>query len=123
MDDREVIDYFHIELETHQVVFAEGAPAETLLVTSDHEDFPNFVEYERLYGADERRPMKPFAPTIKYKGGRGEVERLLRLPMESNDLSGRGKQPRWVNVQLLAGKKLDRLLSSLVAFGLPYGAA
>ena len=23
--------------------------------------------------------MKPFAPIIKYKGGRGEVERLLRL--------------------------------------------
>ena len=33
MDDCEVIDYFHIELETHQVVFAEGAPAETLLIT------------------------------------------------------------------------------------------
>ena len=77
MDDREVIDYFHIELETHEVVFAEGAPAETLLVTSDREGFANFVEYERMYGA-ERPPMKPFAPTIYYKGARGEVERLLR---------------------------------------------
>jgi hypothetical protein len=79
MDDRDVIDYFHIELETHEVVFAEGAPAETLLVTSDREDFANFVEYERLYGVDERRQMKPFAPIIHYKGSRGEVERLLRL--------------------------------------------
>jgi hypothetical protein len=77
MDDREVIDYFHIELETHEVVFAEGAPAETLLVTSDRESFANFVEYERMYGS-ERPPMKPFAPTIYYKGARGEVERLLR---------------------------------------------
>ena len=79
MDDREVIDYFHIELETHEVIFAEGAPAETLLVTADREDFANFVEYERLYGADERPAMKPFAPILKYKGGRGELERLLRL--------------------------------------------
>jgi hypothetical protein len=63
MDDREVIDYFHIGLETHEVVFAEGAAAETLLVTSDRESFANFVEYERMYGA-ERPPMKPFAPTI-----------------------------------------------------------
>jgi hypothetical protein len=81
MDDCEVIDYFHIELETHQVVFAEGAPAETLLITRDRESFVNFVEYERLYGGDERPPMRPFAPIIKYKGGRGEVERLLRLAM------------------------------------------
>jgi hypothetical protein len=79
MDDRDVIDYFHIELETHELVFAEGALAETLLIGGDREDFANFVEYERLYGADERPAMKPFAPIIKYKGGRGEVERLLRL--------------------------------------------
>jgi hypothetical protein len=78
IDDREAIDYFHIELETHEVVFAEGAPAETLLVTSDREGFGNFVEYERMYGAGERAPMKPFAPTIYFKGARGEVERLLR---------------------------------------------
>jgi Hint domain-containing protein len=78
-DDRDDIEYFHIELETHEVVFAEGAPAETLLVTSDRENFANFVEYERLYGAEERGPMTPFAPILNYKGARGELERLLRL--------------------------------------------
>jgi Hint domain len=81
MDDLDVIDYVHIELETHEVVFAEGAPAETLLVTNDREDFANFVEYERLYGADERSAMKPFAPILKYDGVGGELERLLRLAM------------------------------------------
>src|SRR5262249_16846130 len=81
MDDREVIDYFHIELETHEVIFAEGALAETLLVSGDREDFPNFVEFERLYGGDEGPAMKPFAPVLKYKGGRGELERLLRLTL------------------------------------------
>jgi hypothetical protein len=79
LDDREVIDYFHIELESHQVIFAEGAPAETLLVTGDREDFSNFVEYERLYGADKRPAMKPFAPILKWTGARGELERLFRL--------------------------------------------
>jgi hypothetical protein len=39
-------DHFHIELETHEVVFAEGAPAEALLATGDREDFANFAEYE-----------------------------------------------------------------------------
>jgi hypothetical protein len=79
MDDRDVIDYFHIELETHEVIYAEGAPAETLLVTGDREAFSNFVEYERLYGTDLQAPMKPFAPILKYTGARGELERLLQL--------------------------------------------
>jgi hypothetical protein len=83
MDDRDVIDYFHIELETHEVVLAEGAPAETLLVTSDRENFSNFVEYERLYGADERPAMEAFAPILNYRGARGELERLLRLAASS----------------------------------------
>jgi Hint domain-containing protein len=31
-DNCEAIEYFHIEMENHEVVFAEGTPAETLLV-------------------------------------------------------------------------------------------
>jgi hypothetical protein len=79
LEDHDVIDYFHIELETHEVVFAEGAPAETLLITSDREHFANFVEYERRYGAEVGASMKPFAPVLEYRGARGEFERLLRL--------------------------------------------
>jgi hypothetical protein len=81
MDDSEVIEYFHIELETHEVVFAEGAPAETLLLTSGREHFVNFVEYERLYGSDEQPAMKPFAPTYRHYGGRAELQGLLRLAL------------------------------------------
>jgi hypothetical protein len=80
MDDSEVIEYFHIELETHEVIFAEGAPAETLLVTTGREGFANFVEYERLYGSEERPTMKPFAPMFSY-GGRAELQGLLRLAL------------------------------------------
>ena len=79
MHDREVIDYFHLELESHEVIFAEGAPAETLQVTNDREDFANFIDYERMYGRDEGVAMKPFAPILRYEGGRAELERLLRL--------------------------------------------
>jgi hypothetical protein len=81
MDDREVIEYFHIELETHEVVFAEGAPAETLLMTTDREGFENFVEYERLYGSDERPAMTPFAPLLRFYSGRAELQGLLRLAL------------------------------------------
>jgi Hint domain len=72
------IEYYHLELESHEVIFAEGALAETLLVTSDREHFDNFVEYERLYGADSPRPMSPYAPIRCYNGGWSELEGLLR---------------------------------------------
>jgi hypothetical protein len=80
MDDREVIEYFHIELETHEVIFAEGAPVETLLVTDGREGFANFVEYERRYGSEGRSAMKPFAPVLGY-GGRAELKGLVRLAL------------------------------------------
>ncbi len=76
----ERIEYFHIVLDTHEVIFAEGAPAETFLVrASNHENFTNFAEYERLYPADTRAAMTPFAPIIGYEGGREHLKALLRL--------------------------------------------
>jgi hypothetical protein len=79
MDDRAALEYFHIELETHEVVFAEGAAAETLQVTTDREAFANFIEHERLYGREEQPAMKAFAPVLGYRGGREELRGLLRL--------------------------------------------
>ena len=48
------MEFFHIKLESHDVVYAEGVPAETLLHVD--ESFVNFAEYLRQYGtpADER---------------------------------------------------------------------
>jgi hypothetical protein len=73
------IEYFHIELETHEVILAEGAPIETLLVTHDRESFSNFVEYERLYGKQMRPAMVPYAPVLAYSSARAHLKALLRL--------------------------------------------
>jgi hypothetical protein len=73
------IEYFHIELETHEVILAEGAPAETLLVTNGREHFTNFVEYERLYRAESGAAMIPYAPVLGYPGGRAHLKALLRV--------------------------------------------
>ena len=80
----EDIEYFHVELETHEVIFAEGAAAETLLVINDRksfvdlirENFDNFSERQRLYGAD--KPMTAYAPRVCYNGMRSELKALLR---------------------------------------------
>jgi hypothetical protein len=47
------IEYLHVKLAQHEVIFAEGAPSETLLVHSGNvERFDNFAEYLRRFGED-----------------------------------------------------------------------
>jgi len=75
------IDYFHIELETHEVILAEGAPIETLLVTNGRESFSNFVEYDRLCGPGVGAAMVPYAPMLGYSRSRAHLLALLRLGM------------------------------------------
>ncbi|MCK4207073.1 Hint domain-containing protein [Brucella pituitosa] len=42
--------YFHIELEDHALVLAEGVPAETFVDNVTRRRFDNYAEYEALYG-------------------------------------------------------------------------
>ncbi len=68
------MEFFHIKLESHDVVYAEGVPAETLLHVD--ESFVNFADYLRQYGApaDEAR----CAPYVHVHGGREELISRLR---------------------------------------------
>jgi hypothetical protein len=43
------LDYFHIELHSHDVIFAEGAPAETYVECDNRLMFHNAAEYAALY--------------------------------------------------------------------------
>jgi hypothetical protein len=69
------LEFFHIKLKSHDVVYAEGAPAETLL--NVEESAVNFAEYLRRYGTratDEAR----CAPHVHIWGGRVELTSRLR---------------------------------------------
>jgi hypothetical protein len=59
--DAETIDYFHIELENHDVIFSEGAPTETLL-TSQSERIASFETSEGQPLQVEQRPYAPQVP-------------------------------------------------------------
>jgi hypothetical protein len=74
--DALTLDYFHIELEDHDVVLAEGAAAETYGGESRH-GFDNAEEYERLYGTTVG-PERSFAPVVGLFGGRQELASRLR---------------------------------------------
>jgi hypothetical protein len=71
------IEYYHLELDTHHVIYAEGAMVESY-DGSNRENFSNFVQYERLYGAERRSTMTPFAPILRYNGRRQELKGLVR---------------------------------------------
>jgi hypothetical protein len=74
----DTLEYFSVHLDTHEVIYAEGALAETFLYTRGRIAWDNLAEYEELYGT-EHAPMEPFASVHRYKGGRQELRGLLRL--------------------------------------------
>ena len=41
---------YHIETENHEVVLAEGAPAETFIDNVSRRHFDNYAEFELMYG-------------------------------------------------------------------------
>ena len=78
--DVPAIEYYHIDLGTHEVIYAEGAMVESFFDEdgSSRENFSNFVQYERLYGAERQSKMTPFAPILRYRGRRQELKSLVR---------------------------------------------
>jgi hypothetical protein len=89
------LEFFHIKLESHDVVYAEGAPAETLLTVE--ESAANFAEYFRQYGApatDEAR----CAPYVHIQGGRVELMSRLRSAISP-----------WIDLRNRADVVRDRL--------------
>jgi hypothetical protein len=71
------LEYYHVELDTHEVIYAEGALVESY-DGSNRDNFSNFMEYERFYGADRRSKMTPFAKILRYHGRRDELNGLVR---------------------------------------------
>jgi hypothetical protein len=75
----ELLEYFHLELDSHHVVLAEGAPCESLLVSAhSRERFDNYQDYLDRYGAALNTLMLPFAPVASLNGRKGELKSRLR---------------------------------------------
>ena len=45
----ETVFYYHVELDDHSLILAEGAPAETFVDNVDRMNFDNWSEYQALY--------------------------------------------------------------------------
>ena len=78
-DVPEVFTYHHIELAEHDLVLAEGAPAETFVDNIDRLNFDNWAEHEALYGNE---PSIPEMDRPRAKAQR-QVPRFVQLALHA----------------------------------------
>ena len=69
------LEFFHVKLESHDVIYAEEAPCETLLNVD--ENAVNFADYFRRYGAPTSEEV-PCVPVLSINGGRSELMSRFR---------------------------------------------
>ena len=58
----ESVEYYHVELDTHDVLIAEGAPAESYIDDDNRSLFHNAHEYREKYPDQEIGPAQYYAP-------------------------------------------------------------
>jgi Hint domain len=58
------VEYFHIELDSHDVIIAEGAWSETFIDDDSRGMFHNADDYDALYGNEERALVRYCAPRL-----------------------------------------------------------
>ena len=70
------LTYFHIALDTHEAILAEGLAVESYQRDNLH-TFDNADEYVSLYGSSGE-PLAPFAPIVRYHSGLQELGSHIR---------------------------------------------
>jgi Hint domain len=67
IQEEEVDDvaYFHIEFDSHDVIFAEGTPSESFVDDDSRENFDNAEEYRKLYPDAVAEPALFCAPRVE----------------------------------------------------------
>jgi hypothetical protein len=71
------LEFFHIKLETHDVIYAQGVPVESLLDVDERA--VNFAEYFRKYGVPTggELPCLPFLSSWRRSGVKSRLTRAI----------------------------------------------
>jgi hypothetical protein len=72
------LEFFHIKLERHNAIYAEGAPCETMI--NVEASAVNFADYPRNHGHPTTQEAR-CAPLLSCTGGRREIRSRFRSAM------------------------------------------
>ena len=101
------VAYFHIELETHDVILAEGAPSESFVDDDSRFMFHNAHEYVARYPESAKRPARYCAPRLEIGYEVEEIRRKLAaragLTSAEQDVGGLRGYIDAVSPRLIAG--------------------
>jgi hypothetical protein len=75
----DTLEYFHIELDSHDVIIAEGALSETFIDDDSRGMFHNARDYDTLYVDDRPAPAQYCAPRLNEGYAVEAVRRRLAL--------------------------------------------
>lgn len=68
---------YHIETENHEIIFANGAPAETFIDNAGRRAFDNFAEFEALYGDVPEMEDLPYPRAMSARQVPARIKALL----------------------------------------------
>jgi hypothetical protein len=81
--------YYHIEVEDHALILAEGVPAETFLDASSRRQFSNWSEYVELYGEEEREVPRSdlhYQRILKFDNLPQELKETIGYPLSYDEM-------------------------------------
>jgi hypothetical protein len=81
------LEYFHVELEEHDIVFADSVPAETFVDCDNRGMFHNAGGFTRLYPSDAAARWQFCAPRVG--AGAPELAAIRAAPLERAEAQGR----------------------------------
>jgi hypothetical protein len=71
------VDYFHLELDSHDILFAEGAPSESFVDDDSRSMFHNAATFDALYPNAARQPARYCAPRVEEGPALHRIRRRL----------------------------------------------
>jgi hypothetical protein len=75
----ETYTVYHVETEEHEIILANGAPAETFIDNVSRRVFDNFAEFEALYGDVPEMEELPYPRAMSARQVPGRIAESLAI--------------------------------------------
>jgi hypothetical protein len=79
----ETYTVYHIETDAHEIILANGAPAETFIDNVSRRAFDNFAEFDALYGDEPEMEELPYPRAMSARQVPGWIRSRLVISAAS----------------------------------------